>query len=348
MIKRLFLTVLLFLLIIITGLHAADFEEDLQKLVEENGKSYVQPLLTGFGTAVNSGLYKKASVAPGKLIPIGFDIGVVTSAALVPDEDKSFEYVMNVPITVGNESIDINYSDLYTSPSQTTPTIASDKEGTTLHRKSDEEIVSVVNSRLDEHQIEPEDIEQVGIPESFSFPDGLNVQAVPYIALQANVRLPVVGIELTGRGFPEYEIKDVGKLSAYGVGLRKSLPVPVVDVTVGAFYQTMSIGDYFEVDNLNFHAEVGKSIGLPFLFNFSPYAGIGLDQTSGTLQYSLDTAELPGEESDPEIKYDFEGENKLRFTAGFTAQIIPLTYLNLEVAQGEYLSGTVSLGLIIK
>ena len=349
MVRRAAIFIIMIVFIFGAVAQAADFQDNLTKLVKENGKSYVQPLLTGFGTAVNSGLYKKASVKPGKLIPIGFDVGIVTSTAIVPDEDKTYKYTLDMPISIQGQSIDLSYADVYEASTETTPTIASDKKGTTLERKDNQEIINAINAKLEGPDIGADDVNISQLfPQTFKFPDGLNVAAVPMFALQANVRIPFIGLEVTGRGFPEYKIPDVGKLSFLGGGLRKSIPVPIIDLTAGAFYQVIGVGDFFEVENYNYHLEVGKDIGLPFLFNFSPYAGLALDQTKGTLEYTVRGSDVPGMEQDQKIKYDFKGKNQLRMTAGLTAQIIPLTYVNLELAQGQYFAGTLSIGLIFK
>ncbi|MCF7741215.1 MAG: hypothetical protein K9N00_05410 [Candidatus Marinimicrobia bacterium] len=371
MLKRIFIILLIVSLAAVTVIQAGDFKDDISSLAKDNAKGYVGPLLTGFGTAANSGLYKKASVSPGKLIPVGFDIGIVTSFAIVPDKGKSFKYTLpssTIPFDLSQANsalptVEMGYGDVYDTEaaSDETATIASNKDGTTISRKTDDQIINELIGKLSDQGVSNPDQYRTALENYFSgqnsfatkipdfkFPDGLNAAAIPTTALQANLRLPFIGLEITGRGFPEYNIPDVGKLTFYGGGLRKSIPVPIVDVTVGGFYQKLAVGDFFDVQNMNYHLEVGKSIGLPFLFKFSPYAGVGMDQTKATLEYTLMADQVPGMDEDMPMKFDFEGDNKFRMTAGLTAQIIPLTYLNLEVAKGEYLSGTVSIGLIFK
>ena len=264
---------------------AQSLEESLQMMLEKNAKGYTQPLITGLGTAMNSGLYKKASCETGMIpLPIGIDIGLVTNAAFLPS-DESFEYdLMENTITFPLHEInaelpdlDLKFSDLYEADKEQTPTIASDEKGVELTQKTYSEIIDAMINELGnkgilnpdqyraviESQFDEDEISTLVFP--FQFPDGLNIPVVPVAGLQANIRIPF-GIEISARALPEVEIsEEIGKFKMYGLGLRKSIPVPVVDVSAGAFYQTMQIGGFFEANNLNFHVEVGKRLPIPGL-----------------------------------------------------------------------------------
>jgi len=347
---------------------AQNLEQSLQMMLEKNAKGYTQPLITGFGTAMNSGLYKKASCETGMIpLPIGIDIGLVTSMSLIPDDDKEFEYnlmenTITLPVSEVNQQlpdIDLKFGDIYDADKVKTPNIAGDEEGAKLTQKSYSEIIDAIitelgNNDVDnpaqyraaiESQFSEQDISN--IVTTFQFPDGLNIPVVPVAGLQANIRIPF-GIEISARALPEVEMsEEIGKFKMYGLGLRKSIPVPVVDVSAGAFYQTMQIGDFFEANNLNFHAEVGKTLGL-LVLKVSPYLGIGMDKTDLTLKYTIPGGSVPGLDEDKELKFDMEGENKFRTTLGLTLQVIPFTYINLESSVGKYSSATLSAGFIFK
>lgn len=367
-----YLKVLCVLLVVVffTGMSLAQsLEESLQMMLEKNAKGYTQPLITGFGAAINSGLYKKASVKTGALpIPIGIDVGLVTSMSFIPDEDKEFEYDLTeniITFPLHDEvnpqlpNIDLKFEDLYNADKEKTPNIASDEEGAKLSRKEYSEIINAIitelgNNDVDnpdqyktaiESQFTDEDISNIIMP--FQFPDGLNIPIVPVVGLQANVRIPF-GIEISARALPEIEIsEEIGKFKMYGLGLRKSVPVPIVDLSVGAFLQKMEIGDFFEANNLNFHAEAGKKLPISII-KIYPYAGIGMDKTDLNLKYTIPGGSVPGLDEDKELKFDIEGENKFRTTLGLTLQAIPFTYINLEGSVGKYSSATLSAGFIFK
>ncbi len=340
---------------------AQDLGASLESMLKDNAVGYVQPLVTGFGTAMNSGLYKKASVKTG-LLPIGFDFGIVTGIGIVPDDKMDFEYsllenVIPFPLSDidGNlPDIELNFGDLYDASSETTPNIASDEDGTELTPKSNSEIVDAIIIKLGEEGISnPElfrstlesNLDIDGLVTAFKFPSGLNARAIPAPTIQANVRVPF-GIEVSVRALPEIDLDDFGSIKMFGAGLRKSLPVPIINVTAGAFYQKLEIGDLCTATNLNFHVEAGKTVGLLFL-KVSPYVGAGLDKSSIEVNYDIPAGSIPGINEVQKVSFDLDGENKMRVNAGLTLQLIPFTYLNIEASKGEYMSAAISLGLIL-
>lgn len=366
--KKLFvLVVVLFLGINMAGAQSS-LESSLKMMLEKNAKGYVQPLVNGFGTAVNSGLYKKASCETGKVPPVGFDIGIVANSAFFSgDESFTYDLMENTiafPLSeVSSElpDLELTFGDLYDNNGvETTPTIVSDKEGTELNPKSyddiiDAMIVGLENQGVDnpewykseiENEFTEEDINNIVSP--FQFPDGLDIPLAPFSAIQANVRIGIIGLEVSGRYMPEVEItEEIGKISSYGIGLRKSLPVPIVDVSIGAFYQNLGVGDILTAENWNFHAEVGKKLPVPVI-DIHPYVGIGMDQTDISVEYTIPAGKVPGIDEPKDLKFDISGENKFRGTAGVTLQLIPFTYLNIEGAFGNYAAATLSLGFIFK
>lgn len=351
-------------------LFAADFINNVEKLVGYNAKSYAMPLVEGFGSSMNSGLYKKASVDPGKLIPIGFDIGIANFYAFVPDDKMDFahqleDFQFNYTLMSGNQQIaeiPISFKDIYTTDKDRTPNIAGSEKGVKCTLKSDDEIFQTISERLQSAGVNQAIIDanesaiKAYINESlnneyssFTFPKGLGISAMTALALQANVRLPFIGLEVTGRYLPPMQFSaDLGEINLLGVGLRKSVPVPILDVTVGAFVQQLKIGEFFTMDARMLHAEVGKSIGIPFLFSLSPYAGIGYAQTKAELDYTIPAGTIPGFNIDQKLKYTIKPDDQFVVTVGATAQIIPLTYLNLELNQSDYLTACIKLGVILK
>ncbi len=359
--------VLIMIAVFAVGAMGQSFEENLQTLAQDNAKGYVAPLVTGFGVAMNSGLFKKAKTETGLVPPIGVDLGVAASVAIIPETADKYSYdLSSLEITQdvssfglpGLDTLTLSFGQLYNGIVGETATISSDKDGTVVGKKSRNEMQTAIRQTLLDQgvpsntpgldQIAADLAEELdGVLQDFRFPDGLNLMAVPMIMPQANlrVRIPLlpVNLELSLRGLPEFELEDVGTIAIYGGGLRSSLPVPIINVAVGGYYQLMKIGDFYEATNMNIHAEVGKSLGA-LGFSVSPYMGAGFDQTNVTLSY--DYTNVDG--SQDKMEFSIDGDNGLRYTAGVTMQI-PFLYLNAEVAQvGDYQAGTLSLGVIFK
>ena len=361
--------VIILVVLMTTSLFCADFAKNVEKLMGYNAKSYAMPLIEGFGSSMNSGLYKKASVDPGKIIPIGFDFGIVNFYAFVPDDKMDFahkleDFQFDYHLEEGEIQADvpISFKDIYQTNKAKTPNIAGTGKGVKCTLKSEDEIFVTISEKLqslgisqsiiDSQEDEIKDYISEFLTEdfsSFSFPNGLGVSAMTALALQANVRLPLIGLEVTGRYLPPLQLSaDLGEINLFGIGLRKSLPVPIIDVTIGVFVQKLQIGEFFDLDSRMFHAEVGKSIGIPFLFNFSPYAGIGYAQTEAQLDYTLDAGTIPGFDDEQKLKYKIETDDQVVMTIGCTAQIVPLTYLNIELNQSDYLAACLKFGIILK
>ena len=365
--NMLFISILI--LLIISNVSAKDFSSSIQKLAGENAEKYVMPLIEGFSSGLNTGLYNKASVAPGKLIPVGFDIGFCTMFAMVPEDKTNFAYNLSensILFPLGSlnddlEDINLSFMDIYNSNSDETPTIAGDGKGVRFIAKNDNEIYDAVKSELIAQGVSSAVIDNnsteiqnyinsnlSGKVPNFQFPDGLGVAGVPAIALQANVRLPFIGLEVSGRYLPEIKMSsDIGKFKMYGLGLRKSIPIPIVDVTAGVFYHKIKTGNILDVNSMNYHIEIGKSIGIPFLLSFSPYAGVSMSSTKAELKYTIENDVIPGMDSQ-DFKYDIELDNDFAFNLGLTAQIVPLTYLNVDYKQGDYSAVAIRFGLILK
>ncbi len=354
------LIALIMLIIFCFGmLNAGDFEETLSQMLEKNAKLYAQPLVTGFGSSMNSGLYKKVKCKTGILpIPIGFDIGIITSVSLVSDEDLTFDFDLSSDLDLDFGSIDpslpnitVKMSDIYNETE--VPTVCGEQDEITVTRKTQTEVVSALVNAMPGTVTEKQAYE-IALNNSYSSVKGLmqeislvgsGIPVVPSANIQLNVRVPF-GIEFSLRGAPEYESPDVGKIQMIGFGVRKSVPVPIIDVSAGAFYQTLSIGDVFEAKNINIHAEVGKTLGVPG-FKFSPYLGVGMDKSTVDLSYTIVDGDLPGMDGDQEVSFTMEGENTLRVNVGFSLQMA-LLYLHSEYSVGKYQTASLSVGFIFK
>ena len=72
-----------------------DFTTQLSKMLKANATNYLEPLASGLGAGLNSGLYHSADLHS----VLGFDIGIKVGLAAVADEHKTFDFVL--PSTIG-------------------------------------------------------------------------------------------------------------------------------------------------------------------------------------------------------------------------------------------------------
>ncbi|MCF7858508.1 MAG: hypothetical protein K9N07_04175 [Candidatus Cloacimonetes bacterium] len=300
--KKLF--IVLFLLILFSVVFAG-VQDKLQKFGKENGIVYVKPLVTAFGTTMNTSLYHTASV----LKPFMFGFNISTMLAFVPDEDKTFmafrpNLFIEDPLNPGTNIY------LYPDEELETATVFG-KDGVTFEH----------NPLLDD--IPGLDAAELDIP----LPDGANLPAVPFLMPQFNLGLPF-GNEIMVRGFPKMEInKDIGDFGFWGVGLKHSvsqyIPLIPIDIALQAAYQNLYVGDILTFTNLNANVEVSKK-----LLMWTLYTGVGYDQTKvkADYAYTLKTLNQANEieESEEQIKFEVDGENDVRATFGIRYSLLLL------------------------
>ena len=277
----------------------ADVQDKLVQFGADNGKLYLKPLVTAFGTTMNSGLYHTARV----LKPFTFGVSINTMVAFVPSEEKLFLPTrpdLYISHPVSGETI---Y--LYEVPTEESATFFGE-DGTIIAHNPDLDYFLPGADSLD-----------------IKMPNGANLPAIPFLMPQFTLGLPL-GNELLIRGFPTTEIrKDVGDLGFWGVGLKHSLdqyiPLFPIDVSVQATYQTLYLGDYLEFNNINANLEVSKKL---LMWTF--YSGLGYDKTNVSADYTykydavIDNG-LGGvtiESKEENISFNIDGENEMRATGG--------------------------------
>ncbi len=301
--KKVFLSLLL--IVMVTVLFA-DVQEKLEQFGKDNGIMYVEPLVTAFGTTMNTGLFNTAEV----LKPFAFGLNVNMMAAFVPKEDNTFTAIRPDLFIVHPITGDTIF--VYTDPELVSATIFGDK---------DEGANFVHNSLLND--IPGLDANQLDI----SLPGGTDLPVVPFLMPQFNLGLPF-GNEIMIRGFPKVEInKEIGDLGFWGVGLKHSvsqyIPLIPIDIAVQAAYQNLYIGDLLTFSNFNANLEVSKK-----LLMWTLYTGVGYDKTNVTAEYDytykIVNQENEIEEVEQKIKFDVDGENEVRATAGIRYSLLLL------------------------
>jgi len=300
--KKAFLSLLL--IVMVTALFAG-VQEKLEQFGKDNGIVYVKPLVTAFGTTMNTGLFNTANV----LKPFAFGLNVNMMLAFVPDEDKTFTairpdlYIVN-PI----DTTQVIY--LYTDEELESATVFGEDGADFVHNPLLDDIPGLDASQLD-----------------LSLPNGANLPAVPFLMPQFNLGLPF-GNEIMIRGFPKVEIsKDIGDLGFWGVGLKHSvsqyIPLIPIDVAIQAAYQNLYVGDILTFSNFNANLEVSKK-----LLMWTLYTGVGYDITNVSAEYDYTFQTLNQDNEivsiDKKIKFDVDGENEMRATIGIRYSLLLL------------------------
>jgi len=320
---------------------AQSIEEKLSEMASKNAKLYVTPLVTAFGSGMNSGWFHSAK--PHKLL--GFDIGVRAMLVQVPTDQKTFNFDLSAidPITesvplglLGTKTITLDPDVVY--PDREVPTFFGKDEAAVIEA-DDEGIVADIESQLLTQGVPQTVLDQPNIHSNLltianNIPDltppiiGTNLKSLPLAAPQAAVGLSIptlpIKAEVVVRALPEVELKDVGKFKFLGFGGKLALdpfiPIPMfpVNISLGAYLQKMSIGKVFETNHSLYTLMVGKDLSV-LLFGVGVYGGVGMEKSKVRIKYTYNP-ENP-DPNDPiapgtQIKFDLTGENKFRTTLG--------------------------------
>lgn len=354
--------VLILTLTFTVGAFGQSLEENLGSMLSDNAEMYLQPLGDAFGAAMNSGWYHRSKVHK----MLGFDISAKAFVAAVPEESEFFNFALNENVMefdldamVGQDinPLELTFADIYYESDTRTPTFfgPADSAGLLVTNQAHlaglfenhlrTEMTALLTAQGVNAALIPGMVDQAissanisgevaALDLDFPLPPGIGLPALPLVMPQFALGLPL-GIELTLRGFPEAEIEDIGTFSMYGGGVRVNIdqfiPIPLfpVDITAGAFYSQMSIGDLIESSNTSIGLQVGKSVNL-LIFGLGVYVDAAYEMSSLSIGYDVDPSF--GIENN-RIQFDMETDPGLRLGAGLHLKLIPLTYLNVHVSQ---------------
>jgi len=356
--------VLILTLTFTVGAFGQSLEENLGSMLSDNAEMYLQPLGDAFGSAMNSGWYHRSKVHK----MLGFDLSLKAFVAAVPEESEFFNFALNSTdmefdlddiIGADVNPLLLSFEDIYYDTDTRTPTFFgpshADSIGTLVTNQGHlaglfedhlrTEMTALLTSQgvnaalipgLVDQAIADADLanEVSAMNLDLPLPPGIGLPALPLVMPQLALGLPM-GIELTLRGFPEAEIEDIGKFSMYGGGVRinvdQFIPIPLfpVDITAGAFYSQMAIGDLIESTNTSVGLQVGKSINL-LIFGVGVYVDAAYEMSTLDIGYDIldDVGNLI-----QRIEFGMETDPGLRMGAGLHLKLIPLTYFNVHVSQ---------------
>lgn len=247
-----------------------DVLEQLRTLAEDNARAYIRPLAEGLGLGLTQGAVLGANTRP----VLAFDIGLVATAAFVPDDDDLFTPVLPASVTVPGFG---TFNDPYGAPGSAapTPTVTGPEAPGVVLEPQGEYRDAILAADQD-----PTDF-RLRFPRGFDFP------VVPFLLIQGSVGLPL-GTEIGVRVIPEVTVSDeVGGVSAAGFSVKHSLsqwaPNSPLDVAGVLSWQSLSVGDYLDADGLGVGVVAGRSFGPLHVFASGSIESADLD-----VRYAVD------------------------------------------------------------
>ncbi|WP_157867369.1 DUF6588 family protein [Melioribacter roseus] len=340
------------LIIFSVQIKAQSLNETLSNLSSTVGEAYVAPVTSAFGSNLNSGWISE--IPDAKILGFNLTLKVVGMGSLFSDDVKKFsatgDFYFNdkqAGQILANSGIDPTNPD-YENLKQE---IKSRKfnvqfSGPTIVGSKNEFLKVKFNGGSfyeGRYELQPY---EMAIEEVKGFLDEL--PALPTAAVQLNVGT-VLGTNLSVRYLPAVDIKDLGKFTFWGLGAIHNLnvflnnPLPL-DLSVGAFYQQLKVGDVFETKATQFGVFASKQFGV--LVSITPYAGLTFESSKTTVNYDYQSNETVNGVPVPptRISFDLEGDNSSAFTVGFNLNLIIFDIVaDYKMAK----TNTATLGLVI-
>ncbi|MHB8930181.1 MAG: DUF6588 family protein [Melioribacteraceae bacterium] len=328
--KRLLSLILILGLVFSSSFKAQSLDETLSKLSSTVGSAYVKPVISAFGSNLNSGW---VSQFPSQT-KLGFhlDLKIVAMGSFFADDAKNFStsgqfYFDNSQIdailngsgyadgtpqynailaAMQNRAFDVNFSG---------PTIIGKKSDFLKITFPGQTITAsgqsyTVNSKI------------IDVTQVQGFLDG--IPAFPTAAAQLTVGT-VFGTNVAIRYLPDIDIKDMGKFKYFGAGIIHNpgvwFPNPLpLDLTVGFFTQKLTVGDIFESKATQMGIYASKTFG--FIISVTPYVGLTTETSKTTVSYDyLSNQTLNGVPVKAHISMEMEGENKSSAVVGLNIHL---------------------------
>lgn len=352
--KSSYLIVILFLVSTFT-VKAQSLEETLSELSSTAGKAYVAPVISAFGSNLNSGWVSKVPSAT----KVGFhlDLKIAAMGSFFSDENKTFvttgrfffasAQVDQILAASGISSSNSQYAAIKNEVLKTNfdvnfsgPTIVGSKNEY-LKINFPGKTIQVQNQNVTLSKTD------FSITEVKGFLDEL--PALPTAAPQLTLGT-VMGTNVSFRYLPDVDIEDMGKFTFFGVGFIHNpgvwFPNPLpVDLGIGYFTQKMKVGDVFESTANQFGLYVSKTFGI--VISITPYAGLISENSKTTVSYDYQSNETVNGVQVPKAKMSFEleGENTTGFVVGFNLHLAAVNInADYKVAKTKTASAGISFG----
>lgn len=329
-----------------------DLNQTLNNLSMDAAKAYVNPIISAFGSNLNSGW--ASNVPQSKIFGLDIELKILAQASFFPNDAKSFSSTGSFRLTSSQaDDILANSTNIPTAAKAeiknqmlSTPFQLNIAGPTIIGSKTQEVKVSfpskTFTTNYGNYTVLGSEINTgaKGI--------GDEMPALPFAAVQLNVGT-VYGTNVSVRFIPEIPAGDLGKFSFYGVGVMHNpamfLPFELpVDLGVGAFYQKMELGTTFKTTATQFGLFASREFGS--IVSITPYAGLTMESATTTLSYDY-TYDTQVNGVVTPVKLNQTVELKANNGVGFTVGAkIHLVFLNIiadyKMADQSTINGGIS------
>jgi len=334
-------------------------QETLGKLTGTAGEAYVSPIISAFGSNLNSGWVHRCPSS--KIFGVDLEVGFVMMGTMFGNNNKdfstsgSFRFTQDQALSLINNSNDPKIAFLTNAQKNDLANKIAQQDfnvgisGPTIVGKKESEVMvnfegATISYNSQNFKI---DAQSLGTGAMGFLGD---VSMLPLGAPQFSIGT-VYGTSASFRFLPSVEIQDLGKFSYFGFGLQHNpsmfIPVPLpLDVSAAFFTQTLKVGDIFKASATTFGIYGSKTLGWGAL-SLTPYAGFSLESSSVDVAYDVQYATpVPGVTSTSRISFSAKGENSSRLTIGASLKLLLLN-LSVDYSVAKYNAFSAGINFII-
>ncbi|MFA5803252.1 MAG: DUF6588 family protein [Melioribacteraceae bacterium] len=307
------------------NLKAQSLEETLSKLSSIVGTEYVKPVISAFGSNLNSGWVSQFPSAT--ILGFHLDIKVVAMGSFFSDDVKNFtvtdqfyfdqsqtnSILANSGITQSSPGYQAAYNQIYGQPFTVTfsgPTIIGSKYQNLVVKFPGKPSAGISAVDISMPQVKGY------IPEALA-------KIFPTATAQVTIGT-VYGTNFAVRYFPDINIGELGKFSYFGVGLIHNFgvwfpnPIPL-DLAAGFFTQKLKVGSVFESNASQFGVFASKTFG--FIVSITPYVGLTIETSKTTVNYNNILTGTGGVQEKATARFELEGQNSSSAVVGFNLHL---------------------------
>ncbi|MFO7445225.1 MAG: DUF6588 family protein [Ignavibacteriaceae bacterium] len=308
----------------VNGQSGDNVEGTLRLLSGDAAEKYLAPVVSAFGSNLNSGWV--SSIPPAVTTELNIKLSISAQGSFFSDGMKHFTSSGNFRFneqqarTIVDNSVnaDEEVKD-YIIGRILSETFNLSIAGPTIIGNKDQEVTVLFPG---ETYSTPYGTYTVESMEIFTGAKGFlgQIPLLPMAAVQLNVGT-FYGTEAAFRFFPGIKLGDLGEYSLFGVGIITNpepyltflKPLPF-NLGLGVFYQTMEVDGLFESSATQFGFYASKQIGL-----FIPYGSITFESSSTTVTYEYEFSIVTGDNTETLTvieKVDLESKNNIGLTLG--------------------------------
>ena len=345
MFKKLLLLALVLGAFVTSYTKAQSLDQTLAKLSSTVGAAYVKPVVSAFGSNLNSGWVSQFPEAT--FLAFHLDIKIVATGSFFPNDVKNFTatdqfyfdqnqtntILAQNGVTPGSPNYNALYNQIYGQPFNVT------FSGPTINGSKDQNLVITFPGKPSAG-LNPVNVQ---VPEVKGYlPDALQ-KIFPTPTAQITLGT-VYGTNVAVRFCPNINIGDLGNFNYLGFGIIHNpgvwFPNPLpVNFAIGFFTQKMKVGSIFESNATQAGVYVSKTLA----GFFTPYAGLTTETSKTTVSYDYTTNQtINGVPVVAHLNLDLEGENSTGAVVGFNLNLV---IININADYKFAKTSTVSAGL---